>query len=319
VKILVTGASGFIGRALLERLRAEPRFELIAAVRRPILRPVVGVRYVLVTELGPNTVWTEAVHGVDVLVHTAARVHVMNPGSEDDRLFRETNVEGTRQLALSAIRCGVKRFIYLSSIKVNGDATTDAPFTPHDAPRPGDPYGVSKYEAERVLLALAKESRLEVSIIRPPLVYGPGVRANFLQLLSLVRAGIPMPFGAVRNARSLVSVWNLCDLIKHLIDAPLGTSRVFMVSDGEDVSSADLIRRIAHAMHRPARLLPVPKSLLNLLGVLARRSAQVSRLVGSLQVDISETKSALGWEPALTLDEGIRRTVEWFNTRADSK
>ncbi len=315
MKVLVTGATGFVGRTLLTML---PRGDVRAAIRSsaPSLN---GVLTVVVGEIDGTTDWNDALRGIDCVVHLAARVHVMNPGDDEVRLFRETNVEGTRRLALSAIQSGVKRFIYLSSIKVNGEATFDAPFTPHDAPHPSDPYGRSKFEAEQLLLLLAKESGMEVIVIRPPLVYGPGVKANFLQLLSLVRKGVPMPFGAVRNVRSLVSVWNLCDLIRHSIDVPLGASRIFLVSDGEDVSSAELIRCIAHAMRRPARLLQVSAVLLKVLGILTRRSAQVSRLVGSLQVDISETKKSLHWQPPLTLDEGIRRTVEWFKARPDPK
>jgi UDP-glucose 4-epimerase len=227
--------------------------------------------------------------------------------------FRQVNVAGTLNLARQAAEAGVRRFVYVSSIKVNGERSRPGvAFTAEDTPHPEDPYGLSKREAEVGLRALSHETGLEVVIIRPPLVYGPGVNANFLRLMRLVERGIPQPLGAVYNHRSLVSVDNLVDLLVHCLDDPRAAGETFLVSDGEDLSTPRLIREIASAMGRPARLLPVPVSVLRLAGRLSGRSGVVERLCGSLRVDIGKTCERLDWTPPLSVQEGIRRTVEHY-------
>jgi nucleoside-diphosphate-sugar epimerase len=266
---------------------------------------------VVVGDINSHTDWSKALeaHGV---VHLAARVHVMDDSAQDPLAeFRAVNVEGTLNLARQAAHAGVKRFVFVSSVKVNGEATLPGcPFNVQDPPAPADPYAISKQEAEKGLRELAAETGLEVVIIRPPLVYGPGVKANFLRLIKTVQKGLPLPLGRVRNKRSLVGIDNLLDLIITCIDHPAAAGQTFLVSDGEDLSTPDLIRKLASAMGRPARLLPVPSTLLRLGGRMIRKSAEVERLVGSLQVDINHTCETLGWRPPVSVDEGIRRCVD---------
>jgi UDP-glucose 4-epimerase len=236
----------------------------------------------------------------------------MDPTANDIKLFHETNVLGTARLASAASEFGVKQFIFLSSIKVNGESTAAVAFSATDTPRPLDHYGISKWQAEQKLFEIAAKSQMKVVAIRPPLVYGPGVRANFLRLLSWVHNGIPLPLGSIHNKRSLVSVWNLCDLIKRAIDTHALRSGVLLVSDGIDLSTPELIRLIARAMRRSPRLLSAPKGVLRLVGAMTGKSAEVARLCGSLTVDISATKNQLGWIPPVSVDEGLARTVRWF-------
>jgi nucleoside-diphosphate-sugar epimerase len=231
-------------------------------------------------------------------------------------VFRRVNVAGTERLARQAADSGVKRFVYLSSIKVLGEATFDAPFTASDLPQPMDPYGQSKLEAEQALEKLAAESGLEVVIIRPPLVYGPGVGGNFLRLLQMVDKGYPLPLGRVLNKRSLVSVGNLCDLIRECIDGPAVVGKTILVSDNSDVSTAELLRLMSRAMSRPSRLVPVPVSILRAMAGLLGRSDDAVRLLGSLQVDMDETMSTLGWTPPVSMEEGIADTVQWYRARS---
>jgi len=240
-------------------------------------------------------------------------VLVMKPTPADRIEFERTNVLGTERLARAAASVGVKRFVYLSSIKVNGEYTRTRAFRPDDAPQPRDDYARSKLEAELRLSAVEAASDMAVSIVRSPLVYGPGVRGNFLRLMRLVRSGLPLPFASITNVRGMVSVWNLCDLICELLRHERPLSGVFLVADGETVSTAELIRRLAKMMHRPARLFPIPVGALRALGVLAGRSAEVGRLCDSLAIDISETRLRLGWSPSVTLDVGLERTAEWYS------
>jgi len=264
-----------------------------------------------VGELGAETDWGDAVRGAEVVIHTAARVHVMKDGAQDPLSeFRRMNVEGSLNLALQAAEAGVRRFVFVSSIKVNGErALVNQPFTAENIPAPIDPYGVSKHETEQGLHRLATETGMEVVVIRPPLVYGPGVKANFRALMRAVAGGIPLPLGAIDNRRSMVALDNLVDLIITCIKHPAAANETFLVSDGEDLSTPDFVRRLARAMGRPARVIPVPESLLMAGAKLLGKQEAVRRLCGSLQVDISKTRELLGWTPPISVDEGLRRAV----------
>ena len=252
-----------------------------------------------------------ALNGYSAIVHTAARAHVMHEsGSEPLAEYRRVNTDITLSLAKAAVSAGVRRFIFISSIKVHGEGSVlDFPYRTSDVPMPIDPYGISKLEAEQGLMKLAVETGLEVVIIRPPLIYGPGVKGNFASLIKLMRKGLPLPLGAIHNKRSLVGIDNLVDLIIRCIDHPAAANQVFLAGDGEDLSTTELLRGVAEAMGRPARLIPVPAGLLNLGATLLGKRAVAQRLLGSLQVDISNTRELLGWEPPVSVKEGLRRCV----------
>lgn len=309
-RVLVTGATGFVGRTLCDTL-AQSGYFVRAAVRGHRSVATGSAETVIVGEHNSQTDWRSALQGIDCIVHAAARVHILHYNPANASLYEETNVRGTRHLAASCVQAGVGRFIYLSSIKVNGEATTGQPFTAQDPPRPQDDYGISKWRAEQALFEIGARSQMQAIAIRPPLVYGPQVRANFLRLMSWVYKGIPLPLGAVANSRSMVSVWNLCDLICRSIATPI-TAGVFLASDGVDVSTPQLIRKLAAAMNRPARLVHVPMTLLKMGGKTVGKSAEIGRLVGSLQIDISATRRTLNWTPPLSVDEGLVRTAHWF-------
>jgi nucleoside-diphosphate-sugar epimerase len=301
MSILITGATGFIGRRLCQ-VAAGKGFDVRRALRRDD-----GQGGVVVGDITSQTDWRAALEGVDAVVHLAARVHVMQEPSEDPLAeFRLVNVEGTENLARQAAQAGVKRLVFLSSIKVNGEVTRPGhPFSSLDSPDPQDPYAVSKHEAEQALRQVEKETGLEVVIIRPPLVYGPGVKANFLRLIQAVQKGVFIPLGRVNNKRSLVALDNLVDLIITCLDHPAAAGQTFLVSDGEDLSTPELIRKIARAMGKKPRLLPVPLAMLRLGGRIMGKSAEVERLVGSLQVDIEHTCETLGWQTVVSVDEAI--------------
>lgn len=312
MNILLTGASGFIGGAVERKLLSNSNISLSVALRRPRAEDSWSNAYVI-DALSVDTNWKLALTGQDVVIHAAARAHVMdevaiNPLAE----FRRVNVDGTLNLAKQAASAGVRRFIFISSIKVNGERTARGhSFTADDAPFPEDAYGQSKAEAEFGLKEIAVETGMELTIIRPPLVYGPGVKGNFSSLLRWVTRGVPLPLGAVTdNRRSLVALDNLVDLILTCVDHPKAANQTFLVSDGEDLSTADLLRRIGKSLNRPARLIPVPVSILIIASRLLGKSSIAQRILGSLQVDISKTCTLLNWNPPVSVDEGLRRAAQ---------
>lgn len=299
---LVTGANGFVGAEIVRRLRAQGATVRLAA------RASSGIAdEVVVGDIGAHTDWTEALTGVDRVIHCAARVHQMDDRAADPlAAFRAVNRDGSAALARQAAQAGVKRLVFLSSIKVNGETTKDRrPFAAADAPDPQDPYGVSKWEAEQALHGIAAGTGLEVAIIRPPLVYGPGVRANFARMVSWVARGRPLPFGLCRNKRSLVSVTNLASLAIAASRHPDAAGATLLASDGETVSVRDLLARIGTAYGRPARLLPVPPALLRLAGSLTGQRAAVDRLCDPLIVDAEPARRLLGWRPPVTMAETL--------------
>lgn len=308
--ILVTGASGFVGSALLHRLVGDDRAAR-AAYRNKAVHPVVGVKTVCVGDLGSGQDWSVALQDVGVVVHTAARVHVMKDASVNPvAVYRKVNVDGTLNLAMQAAAAGVRRFIFLSSVKVHGESTLEGEaFSVGREPIPIDPYGVSKLEAEFGLRTIAAQTGMEVVVIRPPLVYGPGVRGNFDALMKAVARGIPLPLGAIENQRSLVALDNLVDLIVTCISHSKAGNQTFMVSDGEDLSTPDLILRMAGAMKKTAYLIPVPVGILSVAAKIFGKSDALQRLCSNLQVNISETVDLLGWHPPISVDEGLRRAV----------
>lgn len=312
VRILLTGATGFLGRALLKELLYREH-EVTAAVRHA--SPVVkGLRSYPIVDIGGTTDWLPALQGIEVVVHAAARVHVVRERHPDPLAeYRHVNVDGTLRLARQAVASGVRRFVFISSIKVNGESTLlGKPFLAGDVPAPEDPYGVSKLEAEQGLMRLADEAGMELVIIRPPLVYGPGVKANFLSMMRWLHKGVPLPFGAIHNRRSLVALDNLVDLIVTCIEHHAAANQAFLVSDGEDLSTSELLRRMGAVLGRPARLLPVPSWLLQAGAAALGKQALSQRLCGSLQVDIGKTRELLGWTPPLSLDEALRKTAKHF-------
>lgn len=311
---LVTGGSGFLGRALINRLMLIPECAVVAPVRGTDIHFSPGVRSIAFGDFNGINNWQEAIQGVDVVVHCAARVHVMKDKAADPlAAFREVNVEATLNLARQAAACGAKRFIFISSIKVNGEGTAPGTaYSADDLPAPIDPYGISKLEAEQGLKALAAVTGMEVVIIRPVLVYGPGVKANFLSMMRWLYLGVPLPFGAVHNRRSLVAIDNLVDLIVTCSNHPAAANQVFLASDGEDLSTTQLLRKLAGALGRPARLLPIPAWLMSGAAALLGQRALSDRILGSLQVDISKNQQLLGWVPPVTLDKALGLTAQHF-------
>lgn len=309
--VLVTGANGFIGKAVCDVLPSR-NFNVLRVVRRSLdASHSDDIETISMFELNETTDWSSALEGVDSVVHLAARVHMMNDVSVDPlQEFRRINVALTINLAQQAADAGVRRFIFVSSIKVNGEATSDGqPFKPEDIPNPTDPYGISKLEAEQGLFKLAAKTGLEVVIIRPVLVYGPGVKANFLSIMRWAAKGVPLPFGSLENRRSLVAIDNLVDLIAISIDHPAADGQIFLVSDGEDITIKNLLSRISLASGVPARLIPVPVIFLKITGRILGQHKVIQRLASSLEVDITKTVQLLGWEPPISVDEGIRRAL----------
>jgi UDP-glucose 4-epimerase len=314
MKVLITGASGFIGRAVVSRLAADGH-EVFAGARSPLSGLPAAAIQVRMNTLGSDADPLVDPPTIDVVVHAAARVHVMREASGDPlALFRRVNVDGSLALARQARAAGARRLVYLSSVKVLGESSPPGhPLSEDSEPSPADAYGISKLEAETALGAFCSDTGMELVIIRPPLVYGPGVRANFERLMQAIARRRPLPFGRLNdNRRSFVALENLVDLIATCIDHPAAAGRMFLVSDGEDLSTAALVRRLARALGVRPRLLPVPVGALRFAGVAVGRQDAVQRLCGSLQVDIGAARRALGWKPPRTVDEGLARAAAQF-------
>ncbi|MEW5709891.1 MAG: SDR family oxidoreductase [Pseudomonadota bacterium] len=325
--VLLTGATGFVGQALIPVLSGAG-FGIRAAVRGSY--PPAGrfpreegsgaraperrsVELIRIDDIGPATRWSEALAGVDAVVHLAARVHVMEVSAREAIAeYRRVNTAGTECLALAAAAEGVRRFVFLSTIKVNGEATRVRPFAESDPPAPQDAYARSKWEAEQALHRIGAQTGMEVVILRPPLVYGPGVKGNFLSLLKIVARGVPLPLGSVKNRRSLIYVGNLADAIVKCLEHPAAAGETFLVRDAEDLSTPELVRRLARALGVAPRLIPVPPSWLSFGGRLIGRGHAVDRLIGSLSVDDSKIRRMLGWVPPHSLEEGLEATARWF-------
>ena len=315
-KVLITGANGFVGRYLMHHLVSEGLLVSCAMRTDTMLDDKID-RKILIPSISDQTDWTEALSGREVVIHLAARVHVMNDSASDPLAeFRKVNVEGTLNLARQAAKAGVKRFIFISSVKVNGEYTKmEKPFTELDSPGPKDAYGVSKLEAEQGLMKIAENTGMEVVIIRPPLVYGSGVKANFASMMRAVKRGIPLPLGDIYNKRSFVYVGNLVSMIVRCIDHPAAANQVFLVSDGHDLSTTELLRDCATALGVKARLLPVPQKFIEVCANLLGKRAVAQRLCGNLQVDISKARTALGWTPPFSVADGLKAAaLGLFNT-----
>ena len=311
MKVLVTGASGFVGSILCGDLLSRGH-DVSAAVRRSGSAPS-GTKEILAGDIDASTDWSHALEGQDAVIHLAARVHVMTESATDPLAeFRRVNTAGTRRLAAESKSSGIEKFIFLSSIKVNGEATDSKPFTVNDVPHAEDPYGVSKLEAEQAIESIAECTGTRFSIIRTPLVYGPGVGGNFLRLLKIVDKRLPIPLAAVKNRRSMVSVWNLCDLIAHLLKSDQPGSQLVLVSDKERLSTPELVRAIGQGLDKPARLLWVPVFLLKLAGKAAGKKSEIDRLVGSLEVEVGSTAPDFTWSaPQSAIEEILATSRLW--------
>lgn len=308
--VAVTGANGFVGQAMCADLRLRGLY-VRGATRSRYGLPS-GVGYSIIGAINGDTNWEDTLTGIDVVIHLAARVHVMQDDSADPLAeFRKVNVAGSENLARQAAQAGVKRLVYVSSIKVNGEETQGGDkFSELDAPLPQDPYGVSKWEAEQALHRVALETGLEIVIVRPPLVYGAGVKGNFAQMLKVLARGFPLPLASVANLRSLVYVGNLADALIVCATHPLAAGQTYLVSDGEDISTSDLLRQLGAAMGHSARLFACPVTLLKLAGRLTGRADQIERLTGSLQIDSGKIRRELGWTPPYTLSQGLQLTAK---------
>ncbi|QXI21354.1 SDR family oxidoreductase [Pseudomonas iranensis] len=307
-RVLVTGATGFVGEAVVFRMLLDKVYSPVAAVRGE--SRLGGLCDVVRFDLSESVELPTFVQ-IDTVVHCAARVHVMSDSCVDPLAkFREINVQGTKRLAREAAEADVRRFVFISSIKVNGEATLPGmPFKADDQPAPVDPYGISKCEAEESLREIGRETGMEIVIIRPPLVYGPGVKANFLSMMSWLHKGLPLPLGMLRNQRSLVALGNLVDLIVTCIAHPAAANQTFLVSDGEDLSTTRLLRRMAAALDKRALLLPLPQLLLRAAAQLVGKGDMAQRLCGSLQADIDKTRLLLQWSPPVSVDKALKVTA----------
>lgn len=312
--VLVTGATGFIGRAFCARM-VEEGWRVRGTVRelRDVARLPPGVEPAVVGQIGPETAWEALLQGVDCVVHLAARVHVMREEARDPLAeFRRVNVAGTERLARAAADCGVKRFVFVSSIGVNGNHTADRPFTEDDEPNPQTPYAVSKCEAEAAIRRTCAETAMEWVVLRPPLAYGPGNPGNILSLFHVVARRVPLPLASVRNSRSFIGLANLVDALYRCLTTEKAANNVYLVSDDEDVSTPELIRKIGAALGIPAKVFPFPVSMLRMLGILTGNRANVDRLLGSLTIDIAKIRHDLDWVPPCAMERGLRETADWY-------
>jgi nucleoside-diphosphate-sugar epimerase len=311
--VLITGADGFVGKALCAEMFSRG-WKVRAAVRsrKKIKNFPEEIQIIETGSIGPDTEWTHALDNVDSVVHLAGRVHVMDDSSSDlISEYRIINTAGTGKLARSAASSGIRRFVFMSTIKVNGEGR-EVPYREDDIPEPADPYGISKWEAEQIIKIIANETGMEAVFIRAPMVYGPEVKANFLKLLKAVDRGIPMPVAGVKNKRSMIYQGNLVDVIMTCLTHPEAGQKTYLVSDGYDVSTPELIRQIGGALGKPARLFYMPMFMLRLAGIITGKSKEIERLTGSLTVDSSRIRKELGWNPPFTLAQGLKQTAEWY-------
>ena len=314
MKIAVTGASGFIGVALTNKLY-EKGYDVRGIVRanERTLNRNSRLEIFAVGEINSDTNWGDALKGIDVVIHLASRAHKLIDASVNLLAeYRIVNADGTQRLAEMSAGAGVKRLIFISTVKVNGEKTGKHQFTERDTPSPHDDYSTSKWEAEQALHNISDATGLEIVILRSPLVYGQGVKANFLRLLDMVNRNIPLPLSMVSNKRSMIYIGNLVDAIIRCIEHPDAVNKTFLVSDGQDVSTPELIRMIAGAMGKKAKLFPCPLSLLKMIGKVAGKSDEIERLTGSLQIDTAKIRRELSWTPPFTMEQGLRKTADWF-------
>ncbi len=314
MKILVSGATGFVGTSLLKRLMFLSNFSWCAAVRQANEGTVSHKQAIILDDNG-SVCSPQSLLGFDVVIHTAARVHRMSVTDTNSEIaaFKKANTLFTLTLAKQAAAAGVKRFLFLSSIKVNGEQTEpNQSFCENSPPSPSDPYSVSKYEAEQGLWEISRETGIEIVIIRPPLVYGPGVKANFLRMLQWLERGVPLPLGGINNQRSLVALDNLVDFICLCIEHPAAANQLFLVSDDHDLSTPALLHSLAGFMKTPDRVFSIPSPLLNVTARLLGKSNEIQRLCGSLQVDITKAKELLGWKPPVSVDHALKEAAEWY-------
>ena len=318
MKFLVTGANGFVGKYLCAELLRQGQF--VRAAVRSAHAPIEQAEVIIVGAIDGETDWAGALRGVDVVVHLAARVHVMKDSAADPLAeFLKVNTQGTVNLACQAADAGVKRLVYVSSIKVNGEQTAETrAFTESDKPDPQDAYAISKWQAEQALQRVAQETGLEVVIVRPPLVYGPGVKGNFIKLLAAVGKGFPLPLASVRNKRSLIYVGNLVDALIACATRPAAAGKTYLVRDGEDISTPDLVQQMAMCLGKPDRLFPLSAKLLSGLGGLLGKREAVERMVGSLCINDDLIRKELGWKPRFTSQQGLQSTVLWHMAQLPS-
>ncbi|OQY09819.1 MAG: hypothetical protein B6I30_09250 [Desulfobacteraceae bacterium 4572_187] len=311
--VLVTGAAGFIGRELCRKMLAG-NWYVRGIMRRSTYRNNLpfGVDVIPIEEITPRTDWSKILFGVHTVVHLAAQAHVINGLSEDSlAAYRYVNTAGTERLAQTASASGVKRFVYLSTVKVNGEGKA-GPYAEKDDPEPIDPYGISKWEAEQILYEISDQTGMEMVVLRPPLVYGPWVKANFLHLLKILDRSIPLPLASINNRRSLIFLGNLLSAIVTCINHPRAAGQTFLVSDGEDVSTPELIRHINSALGRPARLFPFPPVMLKMAGIITGKSVAMDRLLRSLTIDCSKIRRELDWQAPFSMEQGLRETAKWY-------
>ena len=311
--VLITGATGFIGQALCAALRrAGKSLRIVARKPRDLPAEHPGADNFIHADIGDPVDWAAALQGVDCVVHLAARTHVMRDTAADPLAeYRRINVDATRRLAQAAAAAAVRRFVFLSSIKVNGEATTGVPYSEQSLPHPEDSYGLSKWEAEQALSAIAAESRLETVVLRPPLVYGPGVKGNILRLMRAIDRGLPLPLGGIDNSRSLIYLGNLVDAIVLCLDHPAAAGKTYLLAD-HDLSSTELARGIGAALGKPAHLFTIPPALLKMAGAVAGKSDSVTRLLGSLQIDSAKIRRELGWEPRRDPQAGLQEMANSY-------